>query len=77
MSGRPGLSFRKNGGSGGFGVGDAADLSWGLTGVLGYRLEESTTLGFGYRYYDVGFTGGELDLDIQFDGPTVGLAFRW
>jgi len=65
------------GDAGGFGVGDAADLSWGLTGIVGYRLDDRTTLAFGYRFYDIEFSDRDLDLDLQFHGPVVGLAFRF
>jgi len=62
---------------GGFGVGEAADLAWGGTAVLGYHLTESATVAFGYRYYDIDFTNRDLDLDLQFHGPIVGVAFRF
>jgi hypothetical protein len=65
------------GDAGGFGVGEAADLSWGLTGILGYRLSDTTTMAFGYRFYDIQFSDRDLDLDLQFHGPVVGLAFRF
>lgn len=62
---------------GGFGIGDAADLVWGATALLGYRLNDRATLGFGYRYYDLDLSSGGLDADLQMHGPLVGVAFRF
>ncbi len=62
---------------GGFGVGDAADLSWGVTGILGYRINDRTTLGIGYRFFDIDFSERALDLDLQFHGPIAGVTFRF
>lgn len=62
---------------GGFGVDDAADVVWGATGLVGYRLNERATLGFGYRYYDIGTSGGDVDVDVVYHGPIVGVAFHF
>lgn len=62
---------------GGFGVGEAADLFWGATALMGYRLSESAMLAIGYRYYDMDFSSGRLDLDVQFHGPIVGVVFQF
>ena len=62
---------------GGFGVGDAPDLSWGVTALLGYRLNDSATLGLGYRFYDIDFSSGRLEVDMQYHGPLVGMSFRF
>jgi opacity protein-like surface antigen len=62
---------------GGFGVGDAADLFWGLTALVGYRLNERATLGFGYRFYDIDYDSGPIAADVQFHGPIVGVAFKF
>jgi opacity protein-like surface antigen len=61
----------------GFGVGDAADLAWGVSGLLGYRLSERMTLGFGYRFYDIDYDKDKLDAHIQYHGPIVGMAFHF
>jgi hypothetical protein len=61
---------------GGFGIGDAADLDWSITGLLGCQLSERTTLGLGYRFYSLDYSKGGLDLDLQFHGPVVGLSFQ-
>lgn len=61
----------------GFGIGDAANLTWGVTGLLGYRLTEHATLGFGYRYYHIDYSSGALSTDLQFHGPLVGIAFQF
>jgi hypothetical protein len=62
---------------GGFGVGDAADLTWGATGLFGYRASESMTLGFGYRIYAIDLKDDGVDLDLQLHGPIVGAAFSF
>jgi len=62
---------------GGFSVGDAPDLTWGATALLGYRYSECATIGFGYRYYDIHSDDGDDNLDIRYHGPMVGVAFRF
>ena len=62
---------------GGFGVGDAADLTFGVTGLLGYRVSDHSTLVVGYRYYNSDYSTSDLDLDIQLHGPVVGMAFQF
>jgi len=69
------MSFKTD--FGGFGVGDAADLSWGATGIIGYRISHRTILGFGYRFYDAEFDKSKVDLDVQYHGPIVGMAFSF
>jgi len=44
---------------------------------VGYRLDDHTTLAFGYRFYDIDFSQRDLDLDLQFHGPVVGFAYRF
>jgi len=63
--------------AGGFGVGDAADLVWGITALIGYRLSKSTMFGFGYKYYDIELSSGHVDADVQFHGPVVGVSFKF
>jgi len=60
-----------------FGVDNGADLTWGVTGLLGYQLSDHTTVGFGYRYYDIDFDGGRADVDLKYYGPIVGLSFSF
>ncbi len=62
---------------GGFGVGDAADLFWGASAVLGYRINDRTMLGLGYRYYDIDYSTDRIDAEVQFHGPMIGVAFRF
>lgn len=61
----------------GFGVDDGPDLTWGITGIIGYRLSEKATMGLGYRYYDIDMNGDRLDLDLSYHGPIVGIAFQF
>lgn len=62
---------------GGFGIGNSPDLVWGATAMLGYRLSDWATLGFGYRYYDIGVSSSRFDADVQLHGPMVGVAFQF
>lgn len=62
---------------GGFGVGNGADLSWSLSGIVGYQINESLTFGVGYRYFDIDLDDGDLDLDLQMHGPLIGMQFRF
>lgn len=60
----------------GFNVGDAPDITWGVTGVLGYRLNDNAVLGIGYRYYDIS-TNDDTDIDVSYHGPVIGVAFTF
>ena len=59
---------------GGFGIGEASELTWGTEAFVGYRLSELTTLWFGYRYlsmdrdFGVGPARGEIDVNFQGQG---------
>jgi opacity protein-like surface antigen len=61
---------------GGFGV-QGADLYWGATAALGYRLTKHATLEVGYRVYDWNYRQGRRELDLTFHGPIIGLVFRF
>ena len=61
----------------GFGVGEAPDVTWGVTGVLGYRLSDRATVGLGYRYYDSSNENGDTDVDLSYHGPVIGLAYQF
>ena len=65
------LSLR--GDIGGFGVG--SELTWNASALLGYRLSERTTLAFGYRYLAIDYSSGNLELDLEFSGPFLGISF--
>ncbi len=67
------LSLR--GDIGGFDVG--SELTWNVTALLGYRLSETMTLGFGYRHLDIDYEDGDLVFDAQFSGPYLGLSIRF
>jgi hypothetical protein len=67
------LSLR--GDIGGFGVG--SDLTWNAWASLGYRLSERATLAFGYRHLAIDYSSGNLELDLEFSGPFLGMSFRF
>jgi len=60
---------------GGFGAG--TKLTWGGTGLLGYRLTEKTTLAFGYRYYSMEADSGKFKFDVQYYGPMLAIVYRF
>ena len=71
--------FRVSGLVGGFDIGEASDLIYGFDVLYGRRLSESRTLYLGYRYlsidYDEGSGANRFEIDIDIQGPIVGLAF--
>lgn len=66
---------------GGFGIGDASDLTWNVLGGFDFKPWKSTSIKFGYRFYDIDYetgTGGErFGFDGQLRGPVVGVTFRF
>ena len=67
------LSLR--GDVGGFGAG--SDLTWQALGVLGYRFNDTVSVGVGYRYMDVDYDKGSFKYDSQTYGPIAGISFRF
>ncbi len=66
---------------GGFGVGDASDLTWNALAGFDYRAWESTSIKFGYRIYDIEYESGSgadtLGLDAQMMGPWLGVTWHF
>lgn len=58
---------------GGFGIGDASDLTWQAYGGVGYRINETWALQAGYRYLSIDreFDGNDSTLAIS--GPILGV----
>jgi hypothetical protein len=59
--------------AGGFGVGDAPDVSWTVTTLLSYRFTEHFVVSAGHRLVTVDGDRGEL----RMHGPMIGLGFRF
>ena len=66
---------------GGFDIGEASDLTWASEAFVGYRMTDLLTLWAGYRYLsidrDFSTRLGPGELDMSFQGPTLGLGFRF
>jgi hypothetical protein len=59
---------------GGFGVGDAADLSWQLTTLLSYRFTDHWLVSVGHRLIDVEGNEGN---DLRMHGAILGVGYRF
>ncbi len=59
----------------GFGLDDAWIYS--ATGLVGYRFTEMISMAFGYKYMQSNTDSGNLDLDLKYHGPIVGVGFRF
>jgi hypothetical protein len=70
-----GFALQAEGDVGGFGA--AADLDWQVVGTLQYQLNDTVTVGAGYRYLAVDFEDNGLVLDIAMHGPIIGGSIRF
>lgn len=65
---------------GGFGIGDAAQLSWQAAGELGYRISRRVTIFGGYRWLSFDTVTGEGDdrngQDLLQQGPIIGAGIK-
>ncbi len=63
--------------AGGFGIGSASDLTWQIISSVDYKLSKNIILHAGYRYVDLDYSHGssseELGIDLQAQGPFLGL----
>lgn len=73
--------FRLGGLLGGFGIGEASQLSAGLEAYAIRSIGERTSLVFGYRGlfldYERGSGARKIDAEIAINGPSVGLIYRF
>ena len=60
---------------GGFGVGEASDLTWNLMTAFDYKLKGNKSLIAGYRILDIDYDARSdgVAADIQLSGPVFGL----
>ncbi len=67
--------------AGGFGIGDASDLTWNIITGFGYRFSDRAAVKFGYRFqgvdYETGSGADRFGTDIDLDGPMVGVTFNF
>ena len=78
MSYRWAVGFR--GDIGGFGIGDAAQLSWQASGEFGFRLSRRVVIIAGYRYLEYDTVAGEAGdrngVDLRQQGPIIGVGIK-
>lgn len=86
VGGRVVLSFNEawqlglRGDIGGFGIGDAAELTWQVALGANWRFVDWAALRFGYQWYYTDYSNGEsgtnaLAFDGSLHGPWLGLTF--
>jgi hypothetical protein len=62
---------------GGFGIGNASDLTWQVAATVRYQLNDKWSLVGGYRHFFVEQTLSGLDVELEVSGPVVGLNMRF
>lgn len=62
---------------GGFGIGEAAHFTWDVLAGLNYRVSKHTSLGGGYKIYDLNFSHGDTGLDVRNHGPWISLTWHF
>ena len=50
---------------------------WNVTGLVGYRFTKMFSMAAGYRYMDIELEDSNLDLELAFQGPIIGVGFRF
>jgi len=73
--------FAVRGDVGGFGIGDASDLTWILLAGFDYKPWRRTSIKFGYKIYDIdyetGSGGDRFGFDGQMRGPWLGVTIHF
>ena len=54
-----------------------SDLTWQVTGTLGYHINQRFSFHAGYRYMTLERSRGDKALDIDMSGPLIGLTYRF
>jgi hypothetical protein len=66
---------------GGFGIGDASDITWNLSGLINYKPWKHVGLIAGYRAMDVDYRTGSglsrFNYDVLMHGPILGFNIVW
>jgi hypothetical protein len=71
----PRLSVALAGDIGGFGVGN--EFAALLTGLVNYRITDSTTISGGWRQMWIDYDDGSTVVDVSVGGPMIGVGFRF
>lgn len=62
---------------GGFGLGDASDLSWQVYAGVGYHFNETWSIQGGYRYLSIDKEIDGRDTRLELYGPLIGVTARF
>lgn len=62
---------------GGFGIGDASDLSWQVYAGVGYNFNETWSMQGGYRYLSIDKDIDGRDTLLELYGPLIGVTARF
>jgi opacity protein-like surface antigen len=62
---------------GGFGLGDASDLSWQIYAGVGYEFNETWSMQGGYRYLSIDKEIDGRDTHLELYGPLIGVTARF
>ena len=66
---------------GGFGIGDASDLTWNFLAGLGFRPWQRVSFKLGYRVYSLDYETGsgsdKFGFDGTLDGPQIGVTIHF
>jgi opacity protein-like surface antigen len=75
------FSFLLRGDAGGFGMGDASDLTWNILAGLDYRFSQRASVKLGYRFqgfdYETGSGAERFGADLDLNGPMLGAIIRF
>lgn len=75
------LSLRLRGDAGGFGLGDASDLTWNVWAGIGYRINQKMELLVGYKAqgfdYSTGSGPSQFGGDWEIQGLSLAMVFRF
>ena len=71
------IAFNVRADAGGFGIGNASDLTWQVVGGMDYKFSKNWILNVGYRYVDLDYSHGSGDdkfgIRLKAYGPVIGL----
>ena len=75
------ITFLLRGDAGGFGIGDASDLTWNILAGFDYRFSERVSAKLGYRFmgfdYETGSGADRFGADVDMAGLMLGVTFNF
>jgi len=75
------IAFNVRADAGGFGIGNASDLTWQIVGGMDYKFSKNWILNVGYRYVDLDYSHGSGDdkfgIRLKAYGPVIGLTIKF